>query len=147
MINAKHRIGTLGLALVILVATGPATIASPADRVDAKPAAASAPETANLTAIHDPLSRNYNSKCLDCHASILKESSRDPRLRAFHQAMVPYVPGYNARKGVQNGNCVTCHRDAIDFQQESGVSLRRTVSIESCVYCHGRTGPGPVYFE
>jgi hypothetical protein len=78
---------------------------------------------------------------------VLKETTSDPRILTFHQAMLPYVPGYSARKGPQDANCVMCHRDAIDFQQESGTSLRRTVSVDSCVYCHGRSGPGPQYYE
>jgi hypothetical protein len=116
-------------ALLLLVGTGSAETAR------------------NLNAIHDPLSRGYDSRCLGCHASVLKETTSDPRILTFHQAMLPYVPGYNARKGPQDANCVMCHRDAIDFQQESGASLRRTVSVDSCVYCHGRSGPGPRYYE
>lgn len=110
-------------------------------------AAASAGDNKTLNGIHDPMSRSYDSKCLSCHASILKEGTSDPRILSFHQAMLPYVPGYNARKGPQNSNCTMCHRDAIDFTQESGSSLRRTVSVESCVYCHSRSGPGPNYYE
>lgn len=102
---------------------------------------------ANLNAIHDPHSRSYDSNCLGCHTDVLTRSTKDPRILTFHQAMLPYVPGYNARKGPQNVNCVMCHRDAIDFEQESGSSLRRTVSVDSCVYCHGRSGPGPNYYE
>jgi cytochrome c553 len=105
-------------------------------------------ETAqNLNAIHDPGSRAYDSRCLSCHAAVLKATTTDPRILTFHQSMLPYVPGYNARKGPQDTNCVMCHRDAIDFDQESGSALRRTVSVESCVYCHGRSGPGPKYYE
>lgn len=134
------------LALAALVSIGTVGLASSATG-QAEPAEAPDNGSVNLTAIHDPLSRQYDGNCLGCHADILKQSSQDPRILAFHQAMIPYTPGYNARKGAQNVNCITCHREAIDFRQESGTSLRRTVSIESCVYCHGRTGPGPVYFE
>jgi len=101
----------------------------------------------NLNAIHDPVSRGYDSRCLSCHAAVLKATTTDPRILTFHQAMLPYVPGYNARKGPQDVNCVMCHRDAIDFDQESGSALRRTVSVDSCIYCHGRSGPGPQYYE
>lgn len=103
--------------------------------------------TQNLNAIHDPASRGYDSRCLSCHAAVLKATTTDPRVLMFHQAMLPYVPGYKARKGPQDNNCVMCHRDAIDFNQESGSALRRTVSVESCIYCHGRSGPGPRYYE
>ena len=133
-----QALAAAALVLVILLLVAPAG-------ADEKAASATAPQ--NLTAIHDPLSRAYDSNCLSCHADILKQSSSDPRVLAFHQAMIPYTPGYNARKGAQNKNCVTCHRDAIDFRQESGISLRSSVSIESCVYCHGRSGPGPVYYK
>ena len=144
----KHNLAAeIGLALAIVMALCQPGLASPASSGSSKPQCTAEVGSANLTGIHDPLSRNYDSDCLKCHASILKQSSKDPRILAFHQAMIPYTPGYSARKGVQSKNCVTCHRDAIDFRQESGSSLRRTVSIESCVYCHGRTGPGPVYFE
>lgn len=109
--------------------------------------ASAAAAAANLNAIHDPHSRSYDSNCLGCHARVLSETTKDPRVLTFHQAMLPYVPGYSARKGPQNANCVMCHRDAIDFEQESGSSLRRTVSVDSCIYCHGRSGPGPNYYE
>ncbi|HEX9149194.1 MAG TPA: hypothetical protein VF958_08550 [Thermoanaerobaculia bacterium] len=143
----NSRFAAIGLALAVLCILGPGGLASPGKANAPTAMGGAAASTTSLTGIHDPLSRNYDSDCVKCHASILKESSRDPRILAFHQAMIPYTPGYSARKGVQSKNCVTCHRDAIDFRQESGSSLRRTVSIESCVYCHGRTGPGPAYFE
>ena len=101
----------------------------------------------NATAIHDPQSPSYKSDCLTCHAAILKESSQDPRVQTFHNAMLPFTPGYNPRKGPDNKNCVFCHRAAIDFTQESGAELRRTVSVEACVSCHSRSGPGPVYYK
>ena len=146
--KTKHNpAAAIGLALAIVIALCHPGLASPASSGAKAPQAVTESGATNLTGIHDPLSRNYDSDCLKCHASILKQSSKDPRILAFHQAMIPYTPGYSARKGVQNKNCVTCHRDAIDFSQESGSSLRRTVSVESCVYCHGRTGPGPVYYE
>ena len=101
----------------------------------------------NATAIHDPQSPSYKSDCLTCHAAILKESSQDPRVQTFHNAMLPFTPGYNPRKGAADKNCVFCHRAAVDFTQESGAELRRTVSVEACVSCHSRSGPGPVYYK
>lgn len=133
-----YAVAVGALVLVALALVTPAAAGE-------KTAGATAPQ--NLSAIHDPLSRAYDGNCLKCHANILKEGSGDPRLLAFHQAMLPYVPGYNARKGAQNKHCQACHTEAIDFHQESGVSLRRTVNIESCFYCHGRSGPGPKYYE
>lgn len=147
MNKRHHSVATIGMALAIVIALCQPGLAAPASAGKSTPQAAAENGAANPTGIHDPSSSTYDSDCLKCHASILKQSSNDPRILAFHQAMIPYTPGYSARKGVQSKNCVTCHRDAIDFRQESGVSLRRTVNIESCVYCHGRTGPGPVYYE
>jgi hypothetical protein len=147
MKNRHHRLATIGIALTIMLVVGSAAAVATDKPQNATGVQDDASVAVNLTAIHDPMSRSYDSDCLKCHAAILEESTRDPRVLAFHQAMIPYVPGYNARKGVQNAHCITCHRDAVDFDQESGTSLRRTVSIESCVYCHGRTGPGPVYFK
>ena len=147
MNKSKTRFAALGLALAVLVSIGTGGLASSAGQAEPAEASENTTATVNLTAVHDPNSAAYNDNCLSCHADILKQSSSDPRVLAFHQAMLPYTPGYNARKGAQNKNCVTCHRDAIDFRQESGISLRRSVSIESCVYCHGRSGPGPVYYR
>ncbi|MHB0968530.1 MAG: hypothetical protein ACYC7A_09150 [Thermoanaerobaculia bacterium] len=101
----------------------------------------------NLAAIHDPDSDEYESDCLSCHRHVLTEATADPRLLPFHKAMIPYVPGFNARKGVESKHCTTCHRDAVDFAQESGSSLRRNVSVASCIYCHSSNGPGPVYYQ
>ncbi len=104
-------------------------------------------QAATATAIHDPQSSSYKSDCLTCHADVLKQTSADPRVQTFHSAMLPFTPGYNPRKGADNKNCVFCHRAAIDFTQESGAELRRTVSVEACVSCHSRSGPGPVYYK
>lgn len=101
----------------------------------------------NATAIHDPQSPSYKSDCLTCHVDVLKQTTADPRVQTFHNAMLPFTPGYNPRKGAQNTNCVFCHRAAVDFTQESGAELRRTVSVEACVSCHSRSGPGPVYYK
>ncbi len=123
------------LALLLTIAVWAGAIAFAAD------------PAVNATALHDPKSKAYNSQCLSCHADVLKETTSDPRVQAFHSAMLPYTPGYNPRKGAQDKNCIYCHSVAIDFQQKSGASLRRTVSITACVNCHGRSGPGPVYYQ
>lgn len=142
----KERVIALGMtgALIVVLAAATGTVPLRAGTAETTAAAA---VPANVSAIHDPDSAHYDADCLSCHASILKETSKDPRVPGFHQAMLPYVPGFNARKGAENKHCVTCHRDAIDFDHESSTSLRRTVSVESCVYCHSRSGPGPVYYK
>ena len=104
-------------------------------------------QAVNATAIHGPQSASYKSDCLTCHADVLKQATADPRVQAFHNAMLPFTPGYNPRKGAQNTNCVYCHRAAVDFTQQSGAELRRAVSVDACVSCHSRSGPGPVYYK
>lgn len=104
-------------------------------------------QAANATALHDPESKAYRSDCLTCHADVLKKTTLDPRVQTFHNAMLPFTPGFNPRKGAENKNCVFCHRAAVDFVQESGAELRRKVSVEACVSCHGPSGPGPVYYR
>lgn len=104
-------------------------------------------QAVNATAIHDPDSSAYRKDCLTCHDAILKQTSQDPRVQPFHNAMLPFTPGYNPRKGAQNNNCVFCHRAAVDFTQKSGAELRRAVSVEACVSCHGPSGPGAVYYR
>lgn len=107
----------------------------------------SAQSPKNLVALHDPQSPSYDGQCLKCHKSVLTTPSLDPRIASFHQAMLPYTPGYSPRKGPQDTNCIFCHRNAVDFDQESGSSLRRNVNVEACIYCHGRSGPGPIYYR
>lgn len=109
--------------------------------------AVSGQQAGNLAAIHDPQSPQYDGRCLSCHQQVLKSTTLDPRIASFHQAMLPFTPGYSPRKGPQDHNCVFCHRNAVDFEQRSGASLRRNVAVEACVYCHGRSGPGPVYYR
>ena len=127
----RHRLAALLLVLAVVAAAG----------------SFAADDPATLTATHDPESKSYNGACLSCHADVLKQTTSDPRVQAFHNAMLPYTPGFNPRKGAQDKNCVYCHNTAIDFRQESGASLRRNVNVSACVNCHGRSGPGPVYFK
>ena len=126
---------TLVVVIVLLAAAGGA------------PFGVSDAQAVNLTAIHDPASPSYSSKCLSCHASLLGETSQDPRVQTFHNAMLPFTPGFNPRKGAQDKNCVFCHRGPVDFTQGSGAELRRQVTAGACVSCHGRSGPGPVYYK
>lgn len=130
----KRNVPLVALALLTLLAVASVPAGSDAQAV-------------NATAIHDPESRAYRADCLTCHDAILKQTTSDPRTQAFHNAMLPFTPGHNPRKGAQNANCVFCHRAAVDFTQKSGAALRRAVSVEACVTCHGPSGPGPVYYR
>ena len=71
-------------------------------------ALASAPFTgseataANATAIHDPQSSSYKADCLTCHADVLKQTSADPRVQTFHNAMLPFTPGFGSPSNLSN---------------------------------------------
>ncbi|NOZ95304.1 MAG: hypothetical protein GXP47_11310 [Acidobacteria bacterium] len=135
---------TLGVAAAAW-ASGPVR---PVQQRQAGPArrAQAAPDTANLLALHDPKSSDYNGDCLTCHSSILKETSKDPRIPSFHQAMMPFTPGYNPAHGPNNGVCVQCHR-FVDLRMDSAGALRKQVNPELCALCHGPSGPGPKLYD
>lgn len=99
----------------------------------------------NLLALHDPSSPMYNDDCLSCHADVLTDQTQDPRILSFHQAMLPYTPGYNPRHGASNDTCVQCHR-FVDLKMDSAGALRKQVDPSMCALCHGPSGPGPVYY-
>ena len=111
------------------------------------PFAGSEARAASATAIHDPQSPSYKSDCLTCHADVLKQTKADPRVQTVQKAMLPFTPGVKPRKGAAEKTAVFGHRAAVDFTQESGAELRRTVSVEAGVSCHSRSGPGPVYYK
>lgn len=102
--------------------------------------------TENLLALHDPQSSQYNGACLSCHASVLTKPSQDPRILSFHQAMLPFTPGYNPAHGPNDDVCVQCHR-FVEIQNDSAGALRKHVDPALCALCHGPSGPGPVYYQ
>ena len=103
-------------------------------------------DAANILAIHDRSSSDYDGNCLECHAGVLEEGSQDPRILSFHQAMIPYMPGYNPAHGPSNETCTQCH-DQVDLLLDSSGGLRVRVNPELCALCHGPAGPGPVYYQ
>lgn len=105
-----------------------------------------ADEGPNLLAMHDSESPQYNGDCLSCHAGVLEESTRDPRVLSFHQAMMPYTPGYNPAHGPNNEVCVQCHR-FVDLEMDSAGALRKQVDPALCALCHGPSGPGPQFYQ
>lgn len=99
----------------------------------------------NVVAQHDPTAPEYREDCLSCHAGVLTEETRDPRILSFHQAMMPFTPGYNPAHGPNDKVCVQCHR-FVDVVQDSAGALRKQVDPALCALCHGPSGPGPVYY-
>jgi len=108
--------------------------------------ASAAADTENLLALHDPKSSTYDGECLKCHSSILEEKSKDPRIPSFHQAMMPFTPGYNPAHGPNNDVCVQCHR-FVDLRTDSAGALRKQVDPKLCALCHGPAGPGPKFYN
>jgi hypothetical protein len=99
----------------------------------------------NLQAQHDPNSSSYDDDCLSCHGDVLTEETQDPRILSFHQAMMPFTPGYNPRHGPNNDVCVQCHR-YVELRMDSAGALRKHVDPALCALCHGPSGPGQVYY-
>ncbi len=106
-------------------------------------------EEENLVAMHRSSSSQYNPDCLlsSCHDRMMDdEQSLDPRIAAIHKKMIPYVPGYNPRKGVSSTTCRHCHR-SVDLISKSASSLRKNVSPQICVVCHTVAGPGILLYR
>ncbi len=99
----------------------------------------------NLLSVHDPTSVGYDGDCLKCHSEVLQEKTKDPRIPSFHQAMLPFTPGYNPTVGATNNTCIACHQ-YIDIDMDSGGALRKHVDPMLCALCHGPAGPAPVYY-
>ena len=88
----------------------------------------------NLTAIHDPASRRFNSNCLHCHQDILQRPTLDPRVPEIHRRMLPFAGTW--RGSPRNEDCAFCHR-AVDMSgQRSAAHLRRQVAMSACTGCH-----------
>jgi hypothetical protein len=103
----------------------------------------------NLVAMHKSTSSQFNPNCLaiGCHDRMLDdEQSLDPRFAAIHNKMIPYVPGYNPRKGVSDTTCRHCHR-SVDLISKSASTLQKNVSPQICVVCHTVAGPGILLFR
>ncbi len=103
----------------------------------------------NMIALHKSTSDQYNSDCLasGCHDTLLQnETSQSPQIEAIHQKMIPYMPGYNPRKGPNSATCRHCHR-SVDLINKSAATLRKNVSPQNCAVCHSFSGPGILLFK
>ncbi len=106
-------------------------------------------EDQNLIALHKNTSRQYNPDCLTggCHDTLLQdEKSLSPQWESIHQRMVPYMPGYNPRKGPSSSTCRHCHR-SVDLIDNSAGALGKNVSPQNCAVCHSFSGPGILLFK
>ena len=124
---------------IALVAAGCAL--APARREAGPPKMASP----NLAAIHDASSPEFNRACLNCHADVMRRTTLSPRFKEAHAAMIPFLPDYDAKAGVTNENCVSCHA-RVDVVQHSGMQIRKNSDVSACEGCHGKTGPASKRF-
>jgi nitrate reductase cytochrome c-type subunit len=124
-----------GLALVLAGCVVAPGVAPGPPRADAP----------DLVALHAAKSPAYDKNCLSCHGDIMKRTTRDPRFKEAHAAMVPFAPGYDAKVGVTNETCVSCH-GSVDLVQHSGEQIRKNADVASCAACHSKSGPSTKKF-
>lgn len=131
------------LAMTLLGALAVAfTVYAAAPRGSSGPPRAGAPD---LVALHDASSPSYNKKCLTCHTDIMKRTTLNKKFKEAHAAMIPFAPGYNAKVGVTNDLCVSCHA-RVDLVQHSGEQIRKNANVSVCTACHSKSGPSSKKF-
>ena len=126
----RALLGLMVLAGLVLVWAGcrGAPVAAPgAPRADVP----------HLVAPHEANSPSYNKSCLSCHGDIMTRTTLNPRFKEAHAAMVPFAPGYDAKVGVTNETCLSCHA-RVDIVQHSGMLIRKNADMSSCAVCHGK---------
>jgi hypothetical protein len=84
----------------------------------------------NLVSLHKDLSEIKMKDCVGCHDTH-NEKSLDRDIKTAHA-----VHEFFGAEG-----CFDCHKD-FDLNQESGSVLRKTVDMEKCIECHGKTSKG-----
>ena len=95
--------------------------------------------TPDLTAIHDSNSSSFNKNCLQCHRDVMTRATLDSKIKNAHAAMVPFAPGYDAKRGATNEVCLVCHTKT-DVLQHSATQLRKNVDPSLCAACHNKSG-------
>jgi hypothetical protein len=79
--------------------------------------------------------KSPDSKCLECHASIMKEEEIKVDERQGSSSGVMMIHAQHMRSGKVNFTCLTCHK-AVDPYQTSATGLRTQVSANMCFKCH-----------
>jgi hypothetical protein len=75
-----------------------------------------------------------DSKCLECHASILKEEEIKVDGQGSSSGVM-MIHAQHMRSGKVNFTCLTCHK-GLDPYQASAAGLRTQVSANMCFKCH-----------
>lgn len=97
---------------------------------------------ANLIALHDAKSRQYNPNCLasGCHADIFNRTVGNSSIRPPHSLV--------ERMGLPATGCQICHQSTdivrgIRGERGNAAKLGKNVDPEfRCYPCHGSLGPG-----
>ncbi len=80
-------------------------------------------------------SRSPDSKCLECHASILREENLAQTSENGAASTVMLIHAQHMRSGKVNFTCVTCHQ-SVDPYQTSSTGVRTQVPANMCFKCH-----------
>ena len=137
----RLRNSLIGLLLVGALALLSSQIGVAASDAD-QPLRAAAPD---LVAIHDAGSPSFNKNCLTCHADVMKRTTLDKKTKNAHAAMVPFMPGYDYKRGATNEVCISCHAKT-DVLQHSAAEIRKNVGTSLCAACHNKAGPSSKKF-
>jgi len=76
-----------------------------------------------------------DTKCLECHASILKEEEIPLAEQQGAPSGVMMIHAQHMRSGKVNFTCLTCHKQ-VDPYQTSATGLRTQVPANMCFKCH-----------
>ncbi len=76
-----------------------------------------------------------DSKCLECHGSILKEEEIPVGGSSGSSPGVLMIHAQHMRSGKVNFTCLTCHK-GVDPYQTSAAGLRNQVPANMCFKCH-----------
>ena len=79
--------------------------------------------------------KSPDSKCLECHASIMKEEEITLAEQPDDSSGVMMIHAQHMRSGKVNFTCLTCHKE-VDPYQTSGTGLRTQVPANMCFKCH-----------
>jgi hypothetical protein len=79
--------------------------------------------------------KSPDSKCLECHASIMKEEEITTDDEQGSSSGVMMIHAQHMRSGKVNFTCLTCHK-TVDPYQTSATGLRTQVPANMCFKCH-----------
>lgn len=136
--SLERRLTTHARRLMLMIAVGLAAAGcavAPSGRVAGPPRV----DALDLAALHNPASPEFRGTCLGCHTDIMKQATLRSGIKEAHAAMVPFMPDYDAKAGVTDDNCRSCHVK-VDPVQHSGVGIRKNSDPSSCAACHGKGG-------